>query len=110
MVPQIFNGGFYMLERYDGTKKDRDDKIKRSRADRGLKHKDTILKEIPTYKDGKVVMEKIHFVSYKPSYSELREAAYPSIEDQLDALWKGGDALEKMKATIESVKLKYPKV
>ena len=34
---------------------------------------------------------------------------YPKIEDQLDALWKGGDELDKMKAKIRKVKEDYPK-
>jgi len=43
------------------------------------------------------------------TYSELRAKSYPSIGDQLDALWKGGDALEEMHAKILAVKNKYPK-
>jgi hypothetical protein len=35
--------------------------------------------------------------------------AYPAISDQLDALWKGGDALAEMQARIIAVKEKYPK-
>lgn len=39
--------------------------------------------------------------------SELRQAAYPSIEDQLDTLYHGG--YDAWKATITAVKEKYPK-
>jgi hypothetical protein len=42
-------------------------------------------------------------------YQRKRAAEYPSITDQLDALWKGGDAAEEMLAKVQAVKLKYPK-
>jgi hypothetical protein len=42
-------------------------------------------------------------------YKEQRAVEYPSIGDQLDALWKGGDAAEEMLAKVQAVKLKYPK-
>lgn len=43
------------------------------------------------------------------SYSEKRRSEYPPIGDQLDALWKGGDAAQEMLQTIQAVKAKYPK-
>jgi len=43
------------------------------------------------------------------AYIAQRAAAYPPIGDQLDALWKGGTALEEMKAMVMAVKDKYPK-
>lgn len=43
------------------------------------------------------------------SYAEKRAFAYPSMGDQLDALWKGGDAAAEMLARIQSVKAQYPK-
>jgi hypothetical protein len=47
---------------------------------------------------------------YKYSnYSKARSQNYPSIGDQLDALWKGGNALIEMQARIMAVKEKYPK-
>lgn len=42
-------------------------------------------------------------------YQRKRAAEYPSITDQLDALWKGGDAAEEMLAKVQAVKTKYPK-
>jgi len=45
----------------------------------------------------------------KKSYKELRRSEYPPIEDQLDALWKGGKDATDMKAIILAIKLKYPK-
>ena len=44
-----------------------------------------------------------------PDYYAKRRAEYPSIGDQLDALWKGGDAQTAMQAQIAAVKAKYPK-
>jgi hypothetical protein len=43
------------------------------------------------------------------TYKYQRVAEYPSIGDQLDALWKGGDAAEEMLAKVQAVKTKYPK-
>lgn len=42
-------------------------------------------------------------------YQRQRAAAYPPIGDQLDALWKGGDAAAAMLAQVQAVKAKYPK-
>lgn len=42
-------------------------------------------------------------------YQRQRAAEYPSIADQLDALWKGGDAAAEMLAKVQAVKDKYPK-
>jgi len=45
-----------------------------------------------------------------PNAHKVKRAdAYPPIGDQLDALWKGGTALEEMKAMVMAVKDKYPK-
>lgn len=45
----------------------------------------------------------------KISCQHNRAAEYPSIGDQLDALWKGGDAAAEMLAKVQAVKVKYPK-
>ena len=42
-------------------------------------------------------------------YQRKRAPEYPSIGDQLDALWKGGAAAEEMLAKVQAVKAKYPK-
>jgi hypothetical protein len=42
-------------------------------------------------------------------YITKRAAEYPSIGDQLDALWKGGEAATEMLAQVQAVKNKYPK-
>ena len=44
-----------------------------------------------------------------PDYYAKRRAEYPAIGEQLDALWKGGDAAAAMLANIQAVKNKYPK-
>jgi hypothetical protein len=43
-----------------------------------------------------------------PTYAELRAAAYPSIQDQLDTIFHNG--LDAWKAEIQAVKDLYPKV
>lgn len=42
-------------------------------------------------------------------YARNRAAEYPPIGDQLDALWKGGEAAAEMLAKVQAVKAKYPK-
>ena len=42
-------------------------------------------------------------------YQDVRRAAYPEIGDQLDALWKGGDAQAAMKVIVDKVKSDNPK-
>ena len=43
------------------------------------------------------------------AYKQQRAFEYPSIGDQLDALWKGGEAAADMLARVQAVKEKYPK-
>ena len=45
----------------------------------------------------------------RTAYIDLRAAEYPPIGDQLDALWKGGDAAAEMLVIVQAVKTKYPK-
>jgi hypothetical protein len=51
---------------------------------------------------------KIKVAEPKP-YQELRALAYPAVGDQLDAMWKGGEAATTMASVIQAVKDKYPK-
>jgi hypothetical protein len=44
-----------------------------------------------------------------PDYYANRRAEYPSIAEQLDALWKGGNFATEMANKISAIKLKYPK-
>ncbi|MXP24807.1 hypothetical protein GRI39_01940 [Altererythrobacter indicus] len=50
-----------------------------------------------------------NFVVEVRDYAGQRKNAYPSIGDQLDALWKGGEALEEMQARVMAVKAQFPK-
>jgi hypothetical protein len=43
------------------------------------------------------------------TYADKRVIEYPPIGDQLDALWKGGEAAAEMLAKVQAVKAKYPK-
>jgi hypothetical protein len=43
------------------------------------------------------------------AYKLKRAAEYPSIGDQLDALWKGGETAAEMLVKVQAVKAKYPK-
>lgn len=43
------------------------------------------------------------------AYKDKRKKEYPPIEDQLDAIWKGGQDMEDMRAIILAIKNKYPK-
>lgn len=45
----------------------------------------------------------------KTAYIAKRQAEYPAIGDQLDALWKGGEAAAEMLAKVQAVKTKFPK-
>lgn len=42
-------------------------------------------------------------------YDIKRQRAYPSIGDQLDALWKGGQDQADMKVIVDQVKIDFPK-
>lgn len=44
-----------------------------------------------------------------PDYYAKRRAEYPALGDQLDALWKGGEAAAAMATKIAEIKAKYPK-
>ena len=44
-----------------------------------------------------------------PDYYASRRAEYPALADQLDAMWKGADAMTAMAAKVAAVKAKYPK-
>ena len=48
-------------------------------------------------------------LKFTDDYAKRRKEEYPDIGDQLDALWKGGDAAESMRQKILSVKDQYPK-
>jgi hypothetical protein len=71
-----------------------------------------VIKKIPPKPDGVARFNyttKQWDVDALASIRHNRAVEYPSIGDQLDALWKGGDALIEMQARIMAVKEKYPK-
>ena len=45
-----------------------------------------------------------------PDYRALRQAEYPSISDQLDALFHAGMMPRELTIQIQAIKAKYPKV
>ena len=52
---------------------------------------------------------RLHLLWETTEYQRLRASEYPSIGDQLDALWKGGAAAAEMLARVQAVKAHYPK-
>jgi hypothetical protein len=56
----------------------------------------------------KQVVEEVQ-EEFKPTYDTLRRLEYPSVGDQLDALFKAGLFPEDLAAQIQAVKDKYPK-
>lgn len=42
-------------------------------------------------------------------HASLRRPAYPPLAEQLDAIWKGGDQLDAMRARVLDVKARFPK-
>jgi len=44
-----------------------------------------------------------------PDYYANRRSEYPSLGDQLDAMWKGGESATAMLEKIAAIKTKYPK-
>lgn len=59
-------------------------------------------------KSGNFIVEKISG-SPEKVYWQKRQEDYPSVEDQLDAIWKGGEAMEEMRKRFMAVKAKHPK-
>jgi hypothetical protein len=65
--------------------------------------------EKPTREAVLIEQERLQKIEDSNAYKAKRLAEYPSIGDQLDALWKGGDAAAEMLAIVQAVKTKYPK-
>jgi len=59
--------------------------------------------------DIKAAMDELQVEYDALEYSRARAISYPPIGDQLDALWKGGDAEIAMKVIIDKVKSDNPK-
>ena len=73
----------------------------------GLDWHDELAK--PTKEELDALWETTEALKNNSAYKFKRAAEYPSIGDQLDALWKGGDAAAEMLAKVQAVKTKYPK-
>jgi len=63
----------------------------------------------PTEVEVVAAMAAVDVEYERNEYQRLRAPEYPPIGDQLDALWKGGDAAAEMLARVQAVKAKYPK-
>lgn len=48
-------------------------------------------------------------VKHLGDWRAARRAAYPPIEEQLDAIWKGGADMEAMRQKILDIKARIPK-
>ena len=73
----------------------------------GIEWKDSLPK--PTKEELDSQWEAIQAEEAANAYKAKRVAEYPSIGDQLDALWKGGAEAEAMLVKVQAVKQKYPK-
>jgi hypothetical protein len=68
--------------------------------------------DVPYDADGnEVTYDKAAVQAYVDAHAYIgkRASEYPAIGDQLDALWKGGEAAADMLAKVQAVKAKYPK-
>ena len=56
-----------------------------------------------------LLTDTVELIPIPYDYVSRRAAAYPPIGDQLDAMWKGGDAEIAMRKMVLAVKAQYPK-
>jgi len=63
----------------------------------------------PTEEEVTQEIERLQEEYGAKEYQRQRAPEYPSITDQLDAIWKGGDAYDVMLAKVMEIKDKYPK-
>jgi predicted nuclease with TOPRIM domain len=63
----------------------------------------------PTEEEINQEIERLQAEYAAKEYQRQRAPEYPDIKDQLDAIWKGGDAYEEMLTRVMEVKAKYPK-
>ncbi len=64
---------------------------------------------IPTLQEVEAEMNRITIEEQRLQYKYFRKAEYPSIGDQLDALYHAGAFPQEMADKIQAVKNKYPK-
>ena len=65
--------------------------------------------ELAAFAQAQAIKDAKNIELAKTQYQRDRAKEYPPIGDQLDALWKGGDAATAMLAQVQAVKAKYPK-
>jgi hypothetical protein len=65
--------------------------------------------DIPTQEEVTQEVSRLQAEYDAKEYQRQRVPEYPSIGDQLDAIWKGGDAYDAMLAKVMAIKDKYPK-
>jgi hypothetical protein len=63
----------------------------------------------PTKEEVEAEVSRLQAEYDAKEYQRQRVPEYPSIGDQLDAIWKGGDAYDAMLAKVMAIKDKYPK-
>ena len=63
----------------------------------------------PTREEVEAEVARLQTEYKAKEYQRQRAPEYPDIREQLDAIWKGGDAYEEMLAKVMEVKAKYPK-
>lgn len=63
----------------------------------------------PTKEELDAEVARLQAEHERTEYQRQRATEYPPIGDQLDALWKGGEAAAEMLAKVQAVKNKYPK-
>ena len=63
----------------------------------------------PTKEEVETEVTRLQAEYKAKEYQRQRAPEYPDIREQLDAIWKGGDAYEEMLAKVMEVKAKYPK-
>lgn len=73
-----------------------------------LKDFNPVTQTIAYVREGNFVREVVSGSPAK-AYWQKRGPEYPKLEDQLDAIWKGGEAMEEMRRRVMAVKEKYPK-
>jgi hypothetical protein len=65
--------------------------------------------ELAVFAQEKAIQDAQNVELAKTQYQRDRAKEYPPIGDQLDALWKGGDAATAMLAQVQAVKAQYLK-
>lgn len=79
-------------------------------SESGIVYWDGALGPPPTTEQLTSVADEAKKFEENENIRRRRSIEYPPIQEQLDAIWKGGEYLENMRAVIMAVKAKYPKL